>query len=164
MTEKQDTTDRQKRLTCASLDAVKIAGWLRDRGGVLVWDSIALSDPGVTWTTPAFDSQGGPIGRPSWKCGTAPIRHVTDPADVDVIIEKEVKRFHVAVRVGSNGLTLKVTDYGSKRIRKEVSIAEKKFGKDAWYAFDYGLYKNAIIMIEDSRVPLTDWLESRGLQ
>ena len=54
---------------------------------------------------------------------------------------EEVKRFHVGVRMGSNGLALKVTDGGSRRIRREVS----KAGEGAYYAFDY-LTQDAIIL------------------
>ena len=35
----------------------------------------------------------------------------------------EVKRFHVAVRLGSQGFSLKVSDGGSRRIRREVAKA-----------------------------------------
>ena len=53
----------------------------------------------------------------------------------------EVKRFRVGVRWGSQGFTLKVTDGGSRRIRREVS----KAGDGAYHVFDY-MTQEAVIM------------------
>ena len=75
-----------------------------------------------------------------------------------MITSKEVKRFHVGVRPGSQGLSLKVTDGGSRRIRAEVAKAERVHKKSAWHVFDYEDHNNAVIMVEGDRVSLTDWM------
>lgn len=53
----------------------------------------------------------------------------------------EVKRFHIGLRMGSQGLIVKVTDGGTRRIRHEVA----KAGDGAYYTFDYGT-QEAVIM------------------
>ena len=145
------------RYSCDEANASKILDWLKTRGGILIWESVNLSNPGASWTSPATVEDGSPYPKPNWQCGNTPARHITDIADVDVTTAKEVKRFHVAVRMGSQGMSLKVTDGGTRRIRSEVEKAEEKHGKPAWYAFDYGDYNNAVILIEGDRVSLTEW-------
>jgi hypothetical protein len=56
----------------------------------------------------------------------------------------EVKRFHVAVRIGGQGFCLKVTDGGTRRIWRELA----KAGTGSFYEFDYNtqeavIYKEA---------------------
>jgi len=59
------------------------------------------------------------------------------------IVDKfiEVKRFRVGLRMGSQGFLIKVTDGGSRRIRREVS----KAGEGAFFVFDYS-EQSAVIM------------------
>ena len=134
-------------------DAPKIASWLRERGGLAVWSSINLSNPGTSWTTPLNDANGQPITKPTWESASEPERVITDLAEVVVSIDKEVKRFRVGVRMGGNGLQLKVTDGGTRRIRSAVA----KAGEGAYYVFDYS-QQQAVIMAPERVVPLTEWM------
>lgn len=136
-------------------DAPKILEWIKTRGGVLIWESINLSNPGASWTTPALDASGAPVTKPNWQCANEPVRKITDPAEIDVVTAEVVKRFHVGTRWG-DGLSIKVTDGGSRRIRSEVAKAAEKTGKQAWYEFDYGSYENALILVEGDRKPLVN--------
>lgn len=129
-------------------DAATIADWLKNRGGILIWDSADLSDPGASWTTPTVLRSRNRRGRP------ATSRHITSPDDVEVVTPREIKRFHVGVRPSSTGLALKVTDAGSRRIWKEV----EKAGEGAWYEFDYGSYDNVVIMVPGEKKPLTEFM------
>ena len=149
------------RHTCSAENARKLAEWIRDRGGVAVWRSVNLSDPSASWSTPAMDMcpnphttlrelnncsvcDGGrfiPHKKPTWQADGEPVI-ITDPAEIGVSDDVEVKRFHVAVRTGGQGLTIKVSDGGSRRIRSEV----EKAGEGAYHWFDYGDYDNAVIM------------------
>lgn len=138
-------------------NASRILDWIKNRGGILVWESVNLSNPGASWTTPALDEQGNPSRKPTWEAANEPARKITSADEVDVVTAKEVKRFHVGVRMGSLGMSLKVTDGGTRRIRAEVAKAEQKSGKEAWYEFDYGDYKNAVILVEGDRVPLNEY-------
>lgn len=140
------------KLTINSENAEKILSWLKDRGGVAVWNSIDLSDPSRQMLTPVNDTEGNKYEKPHWKMSSIP-EIITDVNDITVSVDKEVKRFHVAVRYGSNGLSMKVSDGGSRRIRREV----EKAGKDAYYLFDYGDYDNAVIMAPDKQMPLKDY-------
>ncbi len=148
---------------CNAREAEKISEWLDKRGGLLIWRSVNLSNPGGSWLTPYLDEDGKVYTKPNWQCDSAPEQHITSVDDVAVYTDKEVKRFHVATRMGGSGLSVKVTDAGTRRIRAEVAKAAEKYGKEAWYVFDYGDDKNCVIMIQDELVPLAQWLEKHGV-
>lgn len=152
----------QERHSCSTENAVKFQEWFKSRGGILIWPSIDFGSLGTSWTTPYRNADGTQATKPTWKAANEPSRHITDPAEVDVITEQEVKRFHVATRMGGNGLSIKVTGGGTRRIHKEVEKAQEKYGKPAWYAFDYGDYKNCVILVEGDRQPLPEWLAAHG--
>lgn len=137
--------------TVSAENAAKISGWLRNRGGIAVWSSVNLSNPGAGWTTPAFKEDGTPYDKPTWQAGNEP-RVITDPADVVVSFDKEVRRFRIAIRRGSQGLSLKVSDGGTRRIRAAVARA----GDGAYYTFDYET-QEAVIMAPEKTVPLLEW-------
>jgi hypothetical protein len=133
-------------------NAQQILDWLRNRGGLAIWESINLSNPGMTWTTPALDVNGAPTLKPSWEASSTPVRYITSDAEVVVASDCEVKRFHVAIRMASNGLSFKVSDGGSRRIWREVS----KAGKGAYHQFSYDT-QDAVILRPEKLVPLTEW-------
>jgi hypothetical protein len=136
------------KLTVTQENATLINEWLKNRGGVAVWESVNLSNPGAEVLTPADR-----IDKPSWQVGNKPVRIVTDVADVLVTILKELKRFHVATRMGSQGLSVKVSDGGSRRIRREVS----KAGEGATYTFDYGAFDNCVILVPEKTMTLAEF-------
>lgn len=137
---------------CPNDVADKIYKWVKERGGVAIWSSINLSNPCASWTTPALTPDGKPYTKPTWQAGDTP-NILTDPADIGVSIDKEVKRFHVAIRVGSNGLQLKCTDASSTKIEKAVAAA----GKGAFYRFDYDS-QEAVIYAQVKTCSLEDYM------
>lgn len=139
---------------CRPDAAERIKKWLAERGGIAVWQSIWLTDPGASWTTPALTEDGQPYPKPIWKADDKPERIVTDPAEVEVVYDREVKRFHVGTRLGGTGLYIKVTDAGSARIHREV----EKAGEGAYYAFDYFDYRNCVILAPERIVPLLEFV------
>ncbi len=156
---------------CDARNAEKIHDWILHRGGVFIWKSINLSNPGGSWSTPATirrgDCEGSkaaegspddilPYPKPNWQCGNEP-RHITSLSDVVVATAKEVKRFHVAIRMA--GLSYKVTVAGTQKIRTEVDKAAKNYSRPAWYQFDYGSEKNCVIFVEDTVMPLMEWAQ-----
>jgi hypothetical protein len=134
-------------------NAEKIAGWLRDRGGIAIWTSIDFSRAGQSLTTPATDPDGSPFSKPVWWVGSKPECIITDPDEVLISKDVEVKRFHVALRTGSQGLQIKCTDGATRRIRAAVA----KAGEGAYYVFDYST-QEAVILKPESQVPLADYL------
>ncbi len=136
-------------------NAEKIAFWLETRGGIAVWRSINLSNPGASWTTPAKNADGTSVTKPTWEVGNEPERIIMDLAEVLVSKDVEVKRFRVGIRLGSQGLSYKVTDGGSRRIRSAVA----KAGEGAYHLFDYSS-QEAVIMKPDSQIPLLEFLRS----
>lgn len=137
----------------ASENAQRIWEWLQTRGGLAIWMSINLSNPGASWTTPVNDAGGKPTEKPTWQADSKPYRIITDPAEVVVSVDEEVKRFHIGVRMGSQGMTMKVTDGGTRRIRAEVA----KAGKGAYYLFDFDT-QEAVIMKPKSMVPIAEYI------
>lgn len=130
--------------------------WLQERGGLAVWPSINLSDPGKSVTTPRNKADGQPATKPAWWTANEPNRIVTDPAEVVVEVSAVFKRFHVGVRMDSQGMSLKVTDGGTRKIWAAVAQAKAKHGS-AWYEFDYGT-QDVVIYYASEVVPLTEWL------
>lgn len=141
------------KLQVSEKNAHQIKEWLATRGGVFVWESVNLSNPGATCTTPATTVDGKPTLSPYYEYASTPKKHITSIDQCEVCIDKEVKRFKVGVRQCKNGLSLKVTDAGSCRIRKEVEQA----GIGAYYVFDYGAEKNCIIFAPEKVVPLSEY-------
>jgi len=141
---------------CSIENAERFLDWIKTRGGIAIWESVSLSNPGASWSTPAL-TDGKPTTKPNWQCANEPVRIITDINDVEVCVDREVKRFHVATRLGSQGLMIKVTDGGSRKIRKEV----EKAGKGAYHVFDYGNYENAVIMAPEKTLSLTEWAQDQ---
>ncbi len=82
---------------------------------------------------------------------------ITDPAEVVVDVPKEVKRFRVAIKVGSQGMLLKCSDAASRRIRKECQRA----GEESWYEFDYAT-QEAVVFVPGESKPLPEYIEGQG--
>lgn len=136
----------------------QIKEWLRTRGGLAIWNSLNFSDPLKSWTCPVNDAHGQPTSKQHWEMGQI-TRIITDPEEVVVEVPKEVKRFHVAVRRGSQGMSFKLTDGSSKRVREAVRKASEESGKDAWYAFDYST-QECLIFVADAVTPLSEWADT----
>ena len=125
--------------------------WLEHRGGLAIWECLDLSDPGKTWTTPALSKDGKPTEKPHWAAGKV-LATITDISKVTVTVPKQVRRFHVAIRLGANGLKVKLTDGASRRVRAALA----KAGEDSWHEFDY-MTQDALIFVPGEKVPLKDW-------
>jgi hypothetical protein len=134
-------------------NAKRIANWLRTRGGIAIWQSIDFNRLGKTLTTPATTAEGAPFPKPVWWVAGEPACIITDFADVIISNDVEVKRFHVALRMGANSLQVKCTDGATRRIRAAVA----KAGEGAYHTFDYER-QDAVIMKPEAQVPLLEWL------
>jgi|SRR5579883_539130 len=142
---------------CAPENAELMLKWVRERGGVAVWGSINFSNLGASWTAPLNDEQGNRKPKPTWEAANEPERVITDPREIVVVVRREVKRFRIGVRRGGNGLSFKLTDASSRRVRAAVD----KAGEDATYQFDYDT-QEAVILVPDKTVPLVEFVEGRG--
>ena len=136
--------------------APKIRQWLEERGGIQVWSSIDFSDPSWSMITPLLGPDGVKVGPPSWKAGAAP-RVITDPAEIVVSIDQEVRRFHVALYLGSQGLKIKLKPGSTRRVQAAVA----KAGTGAYHIFDFET-QEAVIMAPVSTIPLKDWVDAEN--
>ncbi len=135
---------------CAPENAANMRTWIEKRGGIAIWPSVNLSNPGASWSTPANTLEGTPTPKPTWQAADKPERVITDPNEVVVVTRKEVKRFHVALR--RSGLAFKCTEASSRRIKAAVA----KAGEGASYEFDQGS-QEAIITVPGETVSLAAW-------
>lgn len=140
-------------LNITTENARQIFDWIEHRGGVAVWPSIDLSNPGRQLLTPA-QTDGKPTAKPHWSVSDTPAI-VTDPAMVHVSVARLVKRFHVAVRMSGNGLSLKCTDASSAKIRREC----EKAGPGSWHVFDY-ISQEAAIYAPESEILLSEYAKN----
>lgn len=140
------------KIQVSEADATKVLDWMLNRSGVVIWPSQDLSNLGKYWTGPRKNSDGTLATKPHWSCPEEPSRHITNLSEIEVCTYKEVKRFRVGVRPGSQGFSLKVTDGGTRKIRAAVA----KAGEGACYEFDY-FTQEAVILKPDKVVPLADW-------
>ena len=131
--------------------AVKVARWIESCGGVAVWGCLDLSDPSRQWFTPARLTDGTPAQCPHWSSPKTPERIVTNPAEVEVVTHRELRRIRIAIRRGY-GLQMQLTEVASARVRKALQEA----GQGAVHVFDGN---EAIIFAEVSRTPLPLWLQ-----
>jgi len=147
-----------EKIQCSEADATKLAEWIANRGGISVWESVNLSNPGKSWFGPARDTDGQPSKKPTWQAANQPVRTVLSSDLVEVLTAKEVNRFHVAVRRG-DGLSFRLTDGSSRRVNRALV----KAGEEAWYEFDY-FSQECVIYVPDTKVTLTEWLEQKNAE
>ncbi len=134
-------------------NAAQIWKWFQERGGIAVWKSVDMSNPGRSWTTPIKDAEGNPTPRQDWRMEQAPSLTITEPAEVVVDVPKEIKRFRVAIKAGSQGLSLKCSDASSRRIRRECA----KAGEESWYEFDFST-QEAVVFVPGESKPLPEYI------
>jgi len=132
-------------------NAGKLLEWINTRSGIAVWNSIDLSNPGAQTFTPAI-TDGKPTGKPHWRFGNEPSMIITDPNEVEVTQDEEVRRFHIAIRRGSQGLSFKLTDASTRKVHAAV----EKVGEGAYYEFDYSS-QECVIMKPTSTMPLSQY-------
>jgi hypothetical protein len=137
-------------------NAPKMLEWIASRGGIAVWKSQDLGNLGQGWTTPAKQENGEDMQPPTWQCKGQIPRVITDPEEIEVCIDKEVKRFHVAVRRG-DGFSFRCTDASSRKVKQAV----EKAGNGAYHVFDYST-QEAVIMIPVSVITLAQWAKDNG--
>lgn len=139
-------------IQCLVDNAPKFWDWITNRGGVALWRSANLSNPGASWCTPACTENGDPYPQPTWETDQFPVVVVTDLKNIEVYKAEEIKRFHVAVRRRGGGLTYKCTEASTKRLQKEVSKVE-----GAFHRFDYAS-QEAVIMRPIVQGTLEEWV------
>jgi len=134
-------------------NALKIIEWLNSSRNVALWESVNLSNPGYSLLTPAI-TDGKPTEKPSWQVSNMPAKIFTSIDDFQVTRYKEKRRFHVAIRRGSNNpFMFKCTDASTRKIYAAIEKIP-----DSHYAFDYET-QEAVIYVPDSTIPLTEWKE-----
>lgn len=128
--------------------------WIAERGGVRLWNNANLSDPDAGMMfTPAktektAECEPEDYPKPHWSRTEGEL--VTDINRFKFVVKMhEVKRFHVATRMGGNGMSIKVTDGGSRRIDSACNKATETYGRPASYEFDYEDEdeENAVILV-----------------
>ena len=138
------------RLLCSPENAQRFYNWLQTRGGIAVWESVNLSNPGASWSAPVNDADGKPKGKPTWEAGDAPTRIVTDAAEIAVQVDKVVRVIPIFVR--RKGMHIVLTDACTRKVRDAVA----KAGPGAYYLLDS--YEARIMAPDGEPIPLVDYL------
>ena len=116
----------------------KFEKYIQSRGGVKVWENVNLSTP----EREIFISGGTRVWKQESKAAVLDRRvsrtNYQGHKRLWFVKEmREVKRFHVAIRRGSQGFCFKCTDASSARIRRECAKIKAKTGEEPGYDFDY---------------------------
>jgi len=154
MSEKE--SERRERVVAVGDDnARKMLDWIRNRGGIAVWTSRLIGGTDGGYYVPAKTAEGKGSTKPHWSAGDSPDFVVTDSSDVRFVQPREVGRFRVAIRKGSQGLAYKCTDVSTLKIRKAV----EKAGGGSWHEFDYSSQEAVIYSPDGGEMTLRDWEE-----
>lgn len=94
-------------------------------GGLALWGSANLSDPGRVAITGRLH-EGQPTAKPHWWCTDQPVRTSVDLADIDVVEDKVEKVVRVHIEMSSNGMMLKCTDASSRKVRAALKKLEDR--------------------------------------
>lgn len=127
----------------------QVRNWLKERGGVAIWRSVNLSNPGAEWLTPYLNDKGEQIGKPTWQADDKP-EIVTNAEDVEVITFKTVKKFRIGLK--SRGFKIELTGPSSRKVREACAEA----GEGARYIFGGDDGKDCEIQVPDKTVLLTE--------
>jgi hypothetical protein len=122
-----------KRIQVTAIGArEKMEDWIANRGGVQVWNNINMSNPGAgPMFTPANKQDGTLMDKPSWSVERGEVIQNIQRFQF-VKSWHEIKRFHVAIRRGSQGFSMKLTDGSTGKVRRFQDNHP-----EASYRFDY---------------------------
>lgn len=140
------------RLICTPENAGKFLDWIRTRGGIAVWPSVNLNNPGTSWSAPVNNAEGRPKGRPTWEAAEVPERIITDPAEIVVQVDKVIRTIPLFVK--RKGMHIVLTDACSRKVRAAVAAG----GPGAYYLLDN--YEARIMVPDGEPIPLVDYLSS----
>lgn len=168
---------------CQQSDAEKFLDWIKNRGGVAVWKSINLSNPGASWSTPALSEthcrncQGRgefpdhvpcvkcdgvrfePTEKPTWQASNTPTIF-TSADEIGVYVDELYKAFPVGLR--RSGFGSKLTDGAQRRVDKYLDECREKHGDS--------FYKKGVLDIDGasigiyytkSEISLSEWEASK---
>lgn len=110
---------------CSEANVAKFKEWFAKRGGIAIWHSINLSNPGGSWTTPARDPEGNLTQKPNWQCENVPTI-ITDPAQVGVyapVLYKEIP-----VKLKQSGTALVLTDASHAKVDRALRMCNEQHG------------------------------------
>ncbi len=160
---------------CEESNAQKYWDWIQDRGGLAIWESQNLSNPGASWITPATIRQGDcegftnespdanvilPYPQPTWQAGKEPARLVIDPKQVGVYTAELYKAFRVGL-VGRE-MSLVLTSGAQRKVDKHMAECKEKHGDS--------FYRKGVLEIEGASmgiyytktiVPLDEWIQQQ---
>ena len=136
-------------ITCVPENAERFAMWIRERGGICLWKSLNLSNPGASRCTPFRTEDGQEASKPSWQADNAPAVVVTSMDEVGVEIPVEVRR--LKIHLVQHGMKVVLTDASTRKVREAVD----KAGDRAFYTFEDDM---AVIWEVRGTVGLEEWL------
>ncbi len=123
--------------------------WIQSRGGVAFWQSQDLSSGGKTVQTPVRSEDGTPKTKPHWQYPDSPLRIITDPKEILVVVAQPDK------------------DLPLKRNGEETIAVRERFKQlppHSYYLPDFGGSKPVAKMyVATAVVPLDEYIERSRL-
>lgn len=144
------------KITTEIVNAPQMKKWITERGGIVRWASVDLSDPGAGMLGPRIGPDGKLTTKPHWKMGDEPELHITDPEQVGILTEKEFKTVRIGIQRGSGFMQMVLTDSATRRVREALEEA----GEGSRYVFDFDDHDRRIarIMRVDGVISLKQWM------
>jgi hypothetical protein len=145
-------------------NAGKVWDWLQNRDGILVWKSASLSDPSASCTTPFRDQEGKQIESAGWKYDKNP-EHITSADEVGVDIVRVLEEVPIKVRMGSQGMSLKITDASKRKMDRLRDKHQKGQAGEVWWtpSGDF-LFPSCLICVSDRQVPISQFINDHENQ
>jgi hypothetical protein len=114
---------------CTAADVPSVRDWIHNRGGLVVWQSLDLSQRPMYALGPRFDADGSELGPPSWRYGQPEL--ITDEAEVGV--RTDVLFATVPVKLRRHGMGLVLSDASLRKLDRVCERCHDKHG-NARYA------------------------------
>lgn len=161
---------------CNEETAPKFLKWISERGGVAVWKSINLSNPGASWSSPATIRKGDcdgipsdapdadeiiPYPKPTWQASNTPIIF-TNLDEIGVYTDALYKAFRVGLKM--SGMSSHLTDGAQRKLDKVMTECEEKHGSAHYKKGVLDIDGASIGVFYDTEIiSLREWSEKQSV-
>ena len=143
---------------CDEHNAAKFLDWIRNRGGVAVWQSVNLGNPGASWSGPMQQANGDPSSKPNWESDTKPASVHTDATKIGVYSAVLVETIPAKVKV--NGMQMVLTSGTTRRLTAALRRVEKSHG-NSFYRKGSSMDPELYIFTSGPMVSLQEWADAQ---
>jgi hypothetical protein len=114
---------------CTAENAARVRDWIHNRGGVVAWQSLDLSQPACCVIGPRFDDDGTELGSPGWRYGHPTL--ITNESDIGV--HTDIPYATVPIKLVRKGTRLVLSKASARELDRVCERCHDQHG-DARYA------------------------------